>query len=214
MNWNRRACKAFGIRIIAKNLPPPEQPGLVVGNHIGIIDIMAMASLFPNLFVTSQEMRETPVLGTITEMAGCLYVERRDRSNIMNELGEMVTYLKKGFRVIIYPEATSHNGEEILPFKRTLLTAAAHAGVPVLPYVFNFVDIGGEDFNLGNRDAVCWYGDIPFHKTVWNAFSLKYVTVEVEFLPPVHTTLEDDRGVVADSIRSEIVKRFRPVRLS
>lgn len=210
--WNALACKAFGIKVIMKNAPPPGAPGLVIGNHIGIIDVMALASQMPPLYVTSEEMHETPVLGLLTEMGGCLYVERRNRGNIMHELGEMVNYLKKGFRVVIYPEATSHNGEEILPFKRTLLTAAAHAGVPIRPYVFNVIDVGGEDFNLGNRDSVCWYGDIPFHKTVWNSFGLKYIVVEFEFLPEVHTRVEDDRAEVADRLRDSIVEKFRPAR--
>lgn len=210
--WNSRVCRLLGIKVIAKNLPPPSQPGLVVGNHFGIVDVVALASLMNPLFVTSEEMHETPVLGLMTEMGGCLYVERRNKQNIMGELGEMVSYLKKGFRVVIYPEATSHNGEEVLPFKRTLLTAAAHAGVPILPYVFNVIDVGGDDFNLSNRDGLCWHGDLSFFDTVWAAFALKYIVVEFEFLPPVHTRIEDDRGKVADSIRDSIVAKFRPVR--
>ena len=76
----------------------PDQIGLVVGNHLGFIDIIAAASIRPNLFVTSQEMRNTPFLGLLTEMGGCIYVNRQSRTNILNELGEMIDYLKAGFR--------------------------------------------------------------------------------------------------------------------
>lgn len=206
-------CWAFNITIVVKNPYPPGQKGLLVGNHLGFIDILASAAIQPNLFVTSQEMRETPFLGLLTEMGGCLYVERRSRSQILNELGEIVSYLAKGFRVILYPEATSTNGEGVLPFKRTLLSAAARAGVPILPYVFNFREINGEPgFPLKYRDAVCWYGDIPFQKALWRALSLKSITCEVEFLSPVYTSTDDDRAVVADAIRGMIVDRFQPVK--
>lgn len=199
--------------MLVKNPPPEDQPGLVVGNHLGFIDILATASIRPNLFVTSREMRETPVLGLITELAGCIYVERRSRANIRGELGEMIDYLKKGFRIVLYPEATSTNGEQVLPFKRTLMTAAAHAEVPILPYVFNFREINGEPgFQLKYRDHVCWYGDISFFTAIWRSFGLKSLVCEVEFLSPVYTKTDDDRATVADAVREMIVAKFDPVQ--
>lgn len=209
--WCGLACRTFGIEVRVKNKPSDDVVGLVVGNHMGFIDIIAVASIMPNLFVTSREMRETPVLGMLTEMGGCIYVERRSRTNILKELGEMIDYLKNGFRVTLYPEATSHNGEEILPFKRTLLTAAAHAGVPVVPYCFNFLEINGEPFSLKHRDHVCYWGTIPFHISLWRMGTLKKIVCEVEYLPEVRTSVDDDRGEVADRIRQMIVDKFIPV---
>lgn len=212
MWWCRLACKSFGIEVRVKNQPPANTKGLVVGNHMGFIDIIACASVMPNLFVTSREMRETPVLGLMTEMGGCIYVERRSRKNILGELGEMISYLKKGFRVTLYPEATSHNGEEILPFKRTLLTAAAHAGVPIIPYVFNYVEVNGEPFTMKYRDRLCWWGDISFATSLWGMGTLKKVVCEIEYLPEVWTTPDEDRADVADKIRQMIVDKFIPVK--
>lgn len=211
--WNSKMCWLFGIKILVKNPLPPNQKGLLVGNHLGFIDILVSSAIQPNLFVTSTEMRETPFLGLLTEMGGCLYVERRSRSQILNELGEIASFLQKGFRVILYPEATSTNGEGVLPFKRTLLTAAAKAGVPILPYVFNFREINGEPgFPMKYRDSVCWYGDIPFHTAMWRSLGIKNMVCEVEFFSPVYTSTDDDRAAVADAIRGMIVDRFEPVK--
>lgn len=209
--YTNLCCRFFGIRTRVINAPPKKADGLFVGNHIGFIDIMAVNSILPCLFVTSKEMHETPVLGLITEFAGCIYTDRKKRGNILDELGEMVSYLKEGFRVVLYPEATSHNGEEILPFKRTLMSAAAHAGVPIRPYVFNFVNIQGEPFNLKWRDKVCWYGDMTFYDSLWRAFTVKYIVAEIEFLKPIYPQVNDNRKFIAESIRQSIVDRFRPV---
>lgn len=214
MWWCRICCKTFRIKVKVKGDANPDKVGLVICNHLGFIDILALASIRPNLFVTSKEMRETPVLGLITEMGGCIYVERRSRSNILKELGEMIDALKDGFRVTLYPEATSTNGEGVLPFKRTLLTAAAHAQVPVLPAVFNFLEINGEPgFQIKYRDSVCWYGDIPFHVAIWRAFGLRSLVCEVEFLPPLATRVDEDRGIVADALHDMIKAKFQPVQL-
>lgn len=187
--------------------------GLIIGNHLGFIDILASGSIRPMLYITSLEMRETPLLGLLTEMAGCIYVERRNRMGIQQELQQIIASLKEGFNVCLYPEATSHNGEHVLPFKRTLLSAAAYAGVPVLPYVFNFTSIEGEDFTMKNRDHVCWYGDIPFIVSMIKAISLKYVDAEIKFLEPVFTNIEMDRADVANKLHNMISEEFIPVKM-
>jgi len=207
-------CRTFGIRITVINEPPRGAPGLIIGNHLGFIDILAAGSLRPLLFVTSMEMRETPVLGLLTEMGGCIYVERRNRMGIQAELKYLIESLKQGFNVCLYPEATSHNGDHVLPFKRTLMTAAAHAGVPIYPYVFNFRSVEGQAFSLANRDKVCWYGDIPFLTAMVGAFSLRYVDVEIRFLEPFFPTLEMDRGHIASVLHKRISDHFVPVATS
>lgn len=209
--YTKLICQLYNIKIEVHNFPDTNEPGLIVGNHMGFIDILVMHSITKALFITSQEMRQTPLLGPITEMAGCMYVERRNKSNIMGELRSIVSTMNDGFRVTLYPEATSHNGEEVLPFKRTLISSAALAGKAIFPYCFNFKSINGGPFNMKYRDHVCWYGDIGFFPSFIRSISLKEVVTEVTFLEPYYPKAEDDRAAVADEVRRRIVEKFRPV---
>lgn len=214
-NWiTRLCCRTFSLRVSVINPPPADSPGLVIGNHLGFIDILASGSIRPMLYVTSIEMRNTPFLGLLTEMGGCIYVDRRSRMGIQAELQQIIDSLRQGFKVCLYPEATSHNGEVVLPFKRTLLSSAGFADVPIYPYVFNFKSIEGHDFNLRNRDSVCWYGDLPFITCMIRAFSLKYVDVEIKFLQPMKPTPDMERAYVADTLHAMISKEFKPVRMN
>jgi 1-acyl-sn-glycerol-3-phosphate acyltransferase len=206
--------RSFNIRVTVINEPPKNASGMIVGNHLGFVDILAAGSVRPILFVTSMEMRQTPVLGLLTELGGCIYVERRNRMGIQQELQQIIQSLKEGFNVCLFPEATSHNGEHVLPFKRTLLTAAAYANVPIHPYVFNFRSIEGKPFSFKNRDHVCWYGDIPFITAMVKAVSLKYVDVEIKFLPPVHINPEMDRAEIAQNLHNMISQEFAPVKMT
>src|SRR5690606_9294588 len=143
---NVRAFSAFILRSFSMNMqvvnqPPLDEKSLIVSNHMGFIDILLLASQSPVLFVTSNEMRETPFLGLLTEMAGCIYVERRSRTKILDELQNIVKALKDGFRIVLYPEATSTNAEQVLPFKKTLIMAAAYAEIPIQPVVVNFISV-------------------------------------------------------------------------
>lgn len=204
--------KAFSLDLTVKNKPASSQKCLVVSNHMGFVDILMLASVHPSLFVTSNEMRETPFLGLLTEMGGCIYVERRSRTRILDEMKSIVSALKEGFRVVLYPEATSTNGEQVLPFKKTLMMAAAHAGVPIQPVVINFREVNGEEFTLRWRDHLCWYGDIPFVTSMWKAATLKSVKGDIEFLELIHPSPEEDRGLVADKAHSMISAKFVPVK--
>jgi 1-acyl-sn-glycerol-3-phosphate acyltransferase len=204
--------KVFNVKVIAVNRPDPDKKFLLVSNHMGFLDILVTASVCPMIFITSIEMKQTPFLGTITDMAGCMYVERRSRTKILDEMKSMVDALKGGVRIVLYPEATSTNGEQVLPFKRTLMMAAAHAEVPIQPAVVNFRSINGDDFNMKWRDSVCWYGDISFPTSLWRACSLKSVVAEIEFLQPIYATVEDDRGLIADRAHAAIAAKFVPVK--
>lgn len=208
----RLILKVLSLNINVVNQPPDHQKFLLVSNHMGFLDIFILASLYPSVFVTSVEMRETPFLGLITELGGCIFVERRSRLRITDEMHSIVESLKKGFKVVLYPEATSTNGEKVLPFKRTLMMAAAHANVPIQPVVVNFRQINGEDFTLKWRDHVCWYGDITFVTSMWKAAVLKSVVAEIEFLDQIISSTDDDRALIAEKAHASISAKFVPVK--
>lgn len=200
----------FNVRVELINPPRDEDIFLYVGNHMGFFDVLCLISVCPACFVTSREMQETPVLGTLTDMGGCIYVERRDRSNILRELNVIADTLKNGQRVVLYPEATSTNGEQVLPFKKTLIMAAGVAGVPLQPAVFNWKSIDGKPFSFKNRDWVCWYGDMGFVSAMWRHYQLKETVAEIEFLEPIFVKPEDDRSAVAAHAHAVISAKFRP----
>ncbi len=204
--------KILRVNLSTKNLPCAEQKFLLVSNHLGFLDILMICSMMPTLFVTSIEMKETPFLGILTEMGGCIYVERRSRTKILDELGSIVEALKLGFRVTLYPEAASTNGEQVLPFKKTLIMAAPQAGVPIQPMVVNFRKINDEDFTTKWRDHVCWYGDTSFITAGWKTLTLKSVEAEIEFLEQVWTQPEDDRTLVATRVHAMIAQKYVPVK--
>ena len=155
-------------------------------------------------------MRETPGLGLLTEMGGCLYVERRNRSNIHNELIQIRETLKAGFNVVLYPEGTSTDGRQVIPFKKTLMTAVAGTGVPIMPMVINFRKANGEPMSDKYRTCVAWYGDLSFLDALIGAFGLKSAEIEFEFCEPIHCHTEEDRRHVAEAVYKAVVSKYQP----
>lgn len=183
---------------------------LLVSNHMGFVDIFMISSLFPALFVTSQEMRERPLLGSICELAGCIFVERRSRVKIMNELGNLIEALQEGFNVVLYPEATSSDGVTILPFKKTLMMGGPQAGKPIQPVCVNYIEVNGEPFSLKNRDSVCWYGSMSFVNAIWQSLCAKTLKAEIRFLEPIYGNAHSDRTEIAHRAYNLVHSAFRP----
>lgn len=206
----KRMLQAFNVELICKNPIAADESSLLVGNHVGFIDILCLQSIQPAVFVTSLEMKNSPGLGQISEVGGCAYVDRRNRMKIHDELKGLVDVLKQGFRIVLYAESVASDGEQVLPFKKTLMMAAGLAGVPIRPFVFNFRTINNEPVQFKYRDSVCWYGDQTFFPAIWRSLQLDTVTCEIEYLPLVNVHPEDDRTEVANRVHKMVSEKFVP----
>ncbi|MBC7421458.1 MAG: 1-acyl-sn-glycerol-3-phosphate acyltransferase [Bdellovibrio sp.] len=202
--------KAFNVELICKENIPEDENSLVVGNHMGFIDIVCLQALRGSVFITSLEMKHTPVLGQITDLGGCAYVNRKNRMNIHEELKGITEVLKEGFRVVLYAESVASDGERVLPFKKTLIMSAGLAHKPIRPFVFNFRSVNGGPVYFSQRDSLCWYGDQTFFPAIWRSLQLDAVICEIEFLPLLFPNVEDDRTKVANLLHQIVSDKFVP----
>ena len=108
--WSRILLKLFNVKVNLVGFPKEKKNHLVISNHLGFFDDFIIAAHMPTMFVTSVELREAPVLGLLSEFAGCVYVEARNAANISNEMKDIESALNQGFNVVLYPEAKTTNG--------------------------------------------------------------------------------------------------------
>ena len=183
---------------------------LIVANHLSYTDVLAICSKLPACFVTSVEIRDTPFLGHICKLGGCLFVERRSRQNLSKEIKEITDALSNGLNVCIFPEATSTNGAEVLRFKRPLFKAAIESGKQVLPLTLNYKKIGKEDVNIFNRDKVCWYGEMTFFPHLWGLLASGKINVDIDSSGPIKTHPEQDMTDLSLEAHSQVSSKFNP----
>jgi len=186
--------------------------GLFVGNHLTYLDVLVISSQVASCFVTSREIKETPFLGQICMMAGCLFVERRNKQNILNEISEIREGLQVGLHVAIFPEATSTNGEQILRFRKPLFKAAIDSGRPVIPFCINYRHVGREPINKQTRDKVFWYGDMAFAPHLWALGGSGGVEVDLHFLKPIQPELKSDLTELSERAQAAVASVFLPVK--
>lgn len=152
---------------------------LIVANHLSYLDVLILSAKFPSCFVTSLEVKNSPFIGQLSILAGCLFVDRQNKSNQKNEVLELRDALMNGMSVTVFPEATSTNGEEILRFRRPLFEASIATQKQILPITINYQTIEGQKIDRLNRDIVCWYGEMTFFSHFFKLLHTKNIQVEV-----------------------------------
>ncbi len=178
----RPALALFGVRMHVKHqerLLKPTGARFIVANHVSYVDVLVIASLTPTVFITSVEMKQTPLLGAIARFAGCLFVERRKPSGLKQEIDAITRVLNQGFSVVLFPEGTTSNGDRIQPFKNSLFDAAVAARAEVLPVCLRYTRINNETLTARNRDDLFYYGGVSFFRHFPRFLRLKSVEVEV-----------------------------------
>lgn len=188
--------------------PSPHDGSLIIGNHMSYLDILIYLSRFKTLFVTSVDMKWRFLLGQITVLGGCLYVERRNPRKLPKELKTLKKFFDNGFTVCVFPEGTSSDGLSVLPFKKSLFQIALETKAPIQPIVLNYTKINGEPFSEKNNDSVCWYGEMNFFKHFLQLLKLKSIEAELKVLPLIESTQFKDRKALADHTHRIILKHY------
>ena len=97
---------------------------LIVANHTGWLDIVIFSAVMPLSFVAKSEVDGWPFFGTLARLQRTVFVERARRSQTGEARDAIRERLLAGDTLVLFPEGTSSDGNEVLPFKSALLGAA------------------------------------------------------------------------------------------
>lgn len=201
LQWcSRRTLRVFAVRSEAKGIPP--QTGLLVCNHLSYLDILVLVSLTPAVFVSKAEVKNWPVFGWFAALAGTLFVDRTRRSDVTRMNALIGKALADGNVVVLFPEGTSWNGSEILPFKSSLLEPIVGATHPLA--------VGHLSYALDDGDAandVCYWGDATFFPHLVKLMTKNHVRARVRFAPIPQPA--SDRKELAQQLHAEISRLAR-----
>lgn len=196
---SRRHLKIFGYS--AKAAGPIPKSGILISNHLSYLDILAISATTPAVFVSKAEVRKWPLFGWFATISGTVFVDRARRTQVGEVNQEIETALAAGCLVVIFPEGTSTNGKEIIPFRTSLLEPAARGN--------HEISVGWLHYELdkGDGDAtneVCYWGDHNFFPHLLNLLGKKSIHATLRFAKFQRTT--DDRKELAKQLHAAVVK--------
>ena len=178
--WSR---KLVGIcRVSVETAPgaPVLEHALVVANHVSWLDIFVINALYPCRFVAKAEIRAWPVLGWLAAAAGTVFISRGNRRELRHIFKGIVAVLAEGQRVSFFPEGTTSQQGEVLPFHANLFEAAIDARVAVQPYALSYVDAAG-----CNHPSIDYIGDTTFADSMFRILQGEPVRARLQALAPI-----------------------------
>ena len=207
----RAALMVLGVKVRLRNinrLAGGKENYLVISNHLSYLDVFVIFSTVPAVFIANSELEDTFLLGAIIKYSGGVFAERRNRSRLLQDMQHIKNILHMGFNVVLFPEGTTSDGEDVRPFKTSFLDAAAGSGAGVLPVCVRYREINGEDIDAGNGRLVYYYGDITFFEHFFRLLNLRSISVdltELEVIPPGYTRKES-AGIAFERIRTAYIE--------
>ncbi len=120
---------------------------LLVSNHVSWLDIFVLASATRCAFVSKAELGDNRIVRWLADQNATLYVRRSDRRAIGDQISEVASALSEHNQPLaIFPEGTIGTGSRLLPFRPSLLAAAAPApaNVTVRPVALDYGPVFAE----------------------------------------------------------------------
>lgn len=193
----------FAVMGIGLQVQGSFRPGakLIVANHISWLDIMAVHAVCPQArFVSKADVQAWPVVGRLVDAAGTLYIVREKARDALRVVHQMADALASGDTVAVFPEGTTSQGHDLLPFHANLLQAAIATEVPVQAVALRYAD---ELHDVS--PAADYTGDISLARSLWMLAGAQGLTVRVEVLP-AEGVRHADRRALAAHLRQEIAR--------
>jgi 1-acyl-sn-glycerol-3-phosphate acyltransferase len=191
----RNALRILGIAFHMTGTPMAGR-GAVVANHSSWLDIFALNAAKRIYFVSKSEVARWPGIGWLARATGTVFIERTPaKARMQTELFQQ--RLLAGHKLLFFPEGTSTDGLQVLPFKTTLFEAF-FAGplrdtIAVQPVAVIYRAPHGMDARFYG-----WWGSMAFGTHLLATLApARAGSVEVVYCPPLPVARFADRKSLA-----------------
>jgi len=178
----------------------PRKHALLLANHLSWLDILALAAASRTVFVAHSGLTVSRGLTWLCEQNGTIFVKRHERHTVADQVAQVRDALGDR-RLTIFPEGTTNDGRELLPFKSALLSAVGQlpSGVPVQPVALVYDE----------AEDIAWVGAEPGLANAYKILARTHrVHLTLRFLPPLTGADLADRKAMAAAARAAIAREL------
>ncbi len=154
-------------------------PGaLLLSNHVSWLDITTLSHAANSAFIAHDGLAQFKFLKWLCSMNDTVFIARHIRSDVSRQADQIRAAMDHGGTLTLFPEGTTSDGTDILPFKSSLLGALEPLpeGGVVQPVALVYAD----------APEVSWVGEEPGLDNFKRILArLAPIHVDVHFLPPI-----------------------------
>jgi 1-acyl-sn-glycerol-3-phosphate acyltransferase len=200
----RGICRAFGVRITRRG-HPPVRPTMIVANHLSWADAFVFAAELGVRFVVSSTFR-VPVMDTVLKAGGNIFIDRK-RLRDSAEVGRlMAKSISPSEPMMVFPEATTSIGKEVIAFRAAMLQPLVEAKTPVSYAALRYeVPAGWPPASV----VMCWFDYTPLLLIAYRAFHVPWAEAQVVY--GEQSLLADDRKTLSRILHKAVSDAFVPM---
>ena len=135
--YRKRMCKdivrMLGVDTYFDGPAGPSSAALIVGNHRTAIDVALLAGHFDAALLSRGDLESWPIVGKIATHGDTVFVDRADSSSGARAIRLIRKTLKSGKRIVVFPEGTTHVGDEVREFSAGAFLGLGKAEIPIIP---------------------------------------------------------------------------------
>lgn len=182
--WSRDLLRALKVRVHRVNEPEHWPAGaMIIMNHVSWLDIFAILSVVPCVFVAKSEIRGWPLVGRLVAGVGTLFIERGKKSHARHMNERIVEALHRGRIIAVCPEGGTSPGDRLRPFHAALFQPAINAQTTIQPVALRYLDAHGAP-----TQAAAYVEGVSLLGSIWRIATQPRMTVEVRFAAPIAAT--------------------------
>jgi 1-acyl-sn-glycerol-3-phosphate acyltransferase len=109
-----------------------------MSNHRSAADIIALGIALKDFqlrFVAKKELLKVPVFGWGLRALGNIIIDRTNHVQAVRSYAVAGQRIRRGISVMVFPEGTRGEGEDLLPFKKGGFVLAIETGTPIAPII-------------------------------------------------------------------------------
>ena len=198
----RMAFILLGIRYTSTGAPM-QGAGAVVANHASWLDIFALNARKRIYFVSKSEVAGWPGIGWLARATGTVFIQR-NRNEVRDQITVFRDRLAAGHKLLFFPEGTSTDGLQVLPFKPALFAAffdpALKDSLQMQAVTVAYQAPKGADPRFYG-----WWGDMDFGPHLLSTLAARRQgAVHVVYHAPVKVADFKDRKALAQAMERQV----------
>lgn len=198
----RNALRTLRLPLIVHGTPM-QGHGAIVANHSSWLDIFVLNASDTVYFVSKAEVAGWPGIGWLARATGTVFIAR-DPKQAAAQRETFVARLQAYHRLLFFPEGTSTDGLQVLPFKSTLFSAFFAPGLPadmaIQPVSVIYHAPRGADPRFYG-----WWGDMGFGAhLITTLATARQGRVEVVYHPAIPVQGHHTRKTLAQAAETAV----------
>ena len=182
---------------------PMRHRGAVVANHTSWLDIFSLNAAQRIYFVSKSEVASWPGIGWLAKATGTLFIERNPK-HARKQTEVFQRRLLDNHRLLFFPEGTSTDGQQVLPFKTTLFQSffapELRDLIWVQPVTVLYTAPNGTDPRFYG-----WWGDMSFGGHLLRTLaSLRQGQVTTIYHTPLAVADFENRKALAQACEAQV----------